>query len=208
MNIQTNYYNYNICMQGKGGKPKPNKPPKSAGKNFREKLFQKLLDALPEKTLKDGSAKADKFNNVLSRPDVNRFIMGATALLTQPTIDYYNHRVDEETRVVSRNRTIAKILAGTSVGIIVRGICYQAINKMTNLNGTKKYSKWLIPEQWAKKFADNPTKLGNYKNALSTSIALCIMLFTNFLIDAPLTVYLTNKFNAKSAKSGKLPELK
>lgn len=191
-------------MQGKGGKPKSNKPPKDAAKNFREKLFQKLLDIVPEKTLKDGDKRTDKFNNMLSRPDVNRLIMGATALLSQPAIDYYNHRVDEETRVVSRNRTIAKILAGTSVGIVVRGLCYQAISKMTDLNGTKKYSKWLVPEKWVKKFAENPTKLGNYKNALSTSIALCVMLFTNFLIDAPLTVYLTNRFNAKSAKSGEL----
>ena len=191
-------------MQGKCGKPKSNKPPKSAWEKFREKIGQKLLDAVPEKTLKDGNSKTDKFDSLLSRPDVNRLIMGATALLTQPTIDYYNHRVDEETRVVSRNRTMAKIIAGTSVGIVVRGLCYQAIDKMTNLKGTKKYSKWLIPKQWIKKFANDSTKLGNYKNALSTSIALCVMLFTNFLIDAPLTVFLTNRFNAKSAKAGKL----
>ncbi len=193
-------------MQGKCGKPKSNKPPKSAWEKFREKIGQKLLDAVPEKTLGDGSSKTDKLDILLSRPDVNRLIMGTTALLTQPAIDYYNHRVDEETRLVSRNRTIAKILAGTTVGIIVRGFCYQAVDKMTNLSGTKKYSKWLVPEQWVKKFANNPKQLRTYKNALSTGIALCVMLFTNFLIDAPLTVFLTNRFNAKSAKAGKLAE--
>ena len=40
--------------------------------------------------------------------------------------------------------------------------------------------------------------LSNYKIAWSTYIALGIMVFTNFLLDAPLTKYLTNKFNSKS----------
>ena len=83
---------------------------------------------------KDTINKCIEGDKTLSNPAKNRLIMGATALLTQPAIDYYNHRVDDETRTVSRNRTIAKILAGTTVGIAVRGSCYKLVEKMTNLN--------------------------------------------------------------------------
>ncbi len=37
-------------------------------------------------------------------------------------------------------------------------------------------------------------KFEQYKNVLGTVVALGVMLFTNFLIDAPLTRYLTNMF--------------
>ena len=36
--------------------------------------------------------------------------------------------------------------------------------------------------------------LNQYKKALGSFIALLVMLFTNFAIDAPLTKFLTNKF--------------
>ena len=44
-----------------------------------------------------------------------RFILGLTAIMIQPVIDYTNRNVDEETREVSAARTAAKIIAGTSV---------------------------------------------------------------------------------------------
>ena len=47
-------------------------------------------------------------------------ILGATALATQPVIDLKNKEVDEETRMTSVARTIAKIVAGTIVGVVVR----------------------------------------------------------------------------------------
>ena len=122
--------------------------------------------------------------------------MGATALATQPAIDYYNHKVDQETREISRNRTIAKILVGTLVGIIVRGSCYKLVQKMTDLVGKGKYSKALIPQKYYDEFFKNPKLLENYRSALSTGSAICAMCFTNFAIDAPLTVRATNKFNA------------
>ena len=49
-----------------------------------------------------------------------RIILGATALATQPLIDLKNKNVDEETRKTSVARTIAKIIAGTLVGVVVR----------------------------------------------------------------------------------------
>jgi len=203
MNIQSNYsYNYNVSMQGRGKLPiKPGN--NNAFSRFKKKIEQKIVDFLPEKTFNDSKNKLDKFDkygSFIARPDVNRLIMGIFAILIQPFIDYYNHRVDEETRVVSRNRTIAKVIACTSVGVAVRGTCFQMVNKMTDINGKKKLSKALLPEKFIDALIENPQKLANYRNALSTIIALMVMTITNFALDAPLTVYFTNKLNEKSAK--------
>ncbi len=200
MNIQSNYsYNYNISMQGKPQKPR-------RWSRFASKIKQKIIDAFPNRDFTSDSKKLDKkkeFDSRISRPAENRLIMGATAILTQPVIDYYNHRVDEETRTVSRNRTIAKILAGTTVGILVRGACYKIVEKMTNPNGVKKISKLLVPTHYASKFATNMKKLSNYKSALSAAIAILVMCYTNFALDAPLTAFLTNKFNERTIQKNK-----
>ena len=166
--------------------------------NFWNRLKNSIWDKIPDKTftLNEGTIKKiRKYEEQISHPAKNRLIMGATALVTQPTIDYYNHKVDEDTRTISRNRTIAKILAGTSVGILVRGASYSIVEKMTDIKGKKKYSKALLPNKDLDKLLRNQTFLKNYRSALSTSLAILAMCFTNFLIDAPLTVYLTNKFN-------------
>ncbi len=208
MNIQNDYsYNYNVSMQSRGRFPKGSDD-KLLDK-FRKKIEQKIVDHIPEKTFNDTENKInkyDKYGSFIARPDINRLIMGVTALATQPAIDYYNHRVDEETRTVSRNRTLAKIIACTSVGILVRGSCFQAVSKMTDVNGIKRFSKLLLPKDYINTFKANPEKLANYKNALSTIMALGIMTITNFVADAPLTLYFTNRFNEKSAKKAKRKE--
>ena len=173
--------------------------------DFFKRVGQKVINTVPEITLKEGNKAGEiarKIEDTISKPHVNRLIMGATAMVTQPFIDYHNHRVDEETRSVSRNRTIAKILAGTGVGIVVRKLCYDMVQKMTDASGTKKYSKALLPEKpFLRNFANTEEKLANYKNTTSTGIAILLMCFlTNFLFDAPLTTHLTNKFNEKTAK--------
>ena len=61
-----------------------------------------------------------------------RIILGATALATQPFFDYYNKNVDEDTRKVSTARTIAKIIAGTAVGIAVRLLFIKGFRKFSN----------------------------------------------------------------------------
>lgn len=185
MKIQPEYNN--VAMTGKGWS------------SFKNSIKQKIIDAVPQATIKDGAKRIERWKTVdekISKPAENRLIMGATALVTQPVIDYNNHKVDEETRRVSRNRTIAKILAGTGVGIVVRGSCYKLVNKMTDINGKGKYSKALIPKSYIGKFSKTVKFLRNYKSALSTGMAILAMCVTNFAIDAPLTVYLTNKFNA------------
>ncbi|MBR6126333.1 hypothetical protein IKQ21_01470 [bacterium] len=195
MNIQPIQV-YNVSMQGV-----PN-PPKG-GSNFLRKIGQKILNIFPEKTFKESNGRVEKFkkyDNFISKPAENRIIMGATALLTQPAIDYYNHRVDDETRTVSRNRTIAKILAGTAVGVIVRDLCFRLTDKMTDINGKGKYAKKLLPQEYLPELTKYAERLKNHKSAVATIIALLAMSVTNIFIDAPLTAYLTNKFNSASGR--------
>ena len=172
--------------------------------SFKNSIKQRVIDAVPVSTIKDGTKRVEKwkyFDEKMSKPAENRFIMGATAMVTQPVIDYNNHKVDQETRRVSRNRTIAKILAGTGVGMIVRGSCYSLVKKMSDVNGKSKYSQALLPTEFLKDLTKDAKLLKNYRSALSTAVAILAMCFTNFAIDAPLTVYLTNKFNDKTASN-------
>lgn len=177
---------------------------------FTDKIMQKTLNLFPEYTTKESAQKLDKWNrfdNWSSRPDVNRGILGATALVTQPFIDASNHKVDKETRKVSVCRTIAKIVAGTGVGIlVVRGPLYKLITSMTNLNGKSKYSKALIPKKYLAEISANEKFLKNYRSALSMSIALGAMCITNFVLDAPLTIILTNLLKDKANSKQKIKE--
>ena len=169
--------------------------------NYLKRIKQKAFDALPDATFNDSKkncARWDKFKEKVSRPMENRLLMGATAILTQPTIDYYNPRVDKETREISRNRTIAKIIAGTTAGMFVRGASQAIIEKMTQINAKSRFSKALLPTDRLKTLINTQAFLKNYRNALSTGLAIFAMCFTNFLIDAPLTMFLTNHLNARS----------
>ena len=187
--------NNNISMQGK-----PNNPNWFV-RQFR-RFEQKVLDASPSHTSKESKNSRknwDKTTFWFSHPMWNRGILGATALLTQPTIDYYNHRVDDETRTVSRNRTIAKIVAGTLVGMfVVRGPVHKLVEKMTNPFGNSKYSKALLPTKYLEEITKKKTYLQNYRATLSMVLALGAMCVTNFVLDAPLTIILTNMLNDKS----------
>ena len=171
-------------------------------KDFYKRVGQKIFDKLPSHTSKEDKNSVknwNKFTYYASHPMWNRGIMGVTALLTQPTIDYYNHRVDDETRTVAKNRTIAKIIAGSLVGMfVVRGPVYKAVEKMTEPNGKSKYSKYLLPIDFIKELTEKESHLMNYRAALSMTLALCAMCITNFALDAPLTTFLTNIFNKKS----------
>lgn len=107
-----------------------------------------------------------------------RGILGATALVTQPFIDANNKSVDEKTRKFSVARTIAKIIAGTLTGVAIRYGCIKAMNW-----------KPFRPARWDKVSRDVQDQ---YKNAMGTIVSLVVMMFTNFIIDAPLTKFLTN----------------
>lgn len=139
-----------------------------------------------------------------------RLLLGATALAIQPFIDLKNKDVDKETRMMSVARTLAKIIAGTAVGVAVRyaGIAItKALTKYTPVldksgnvvrlkdcgllvplfQGMKKF-KPIAP----KELAENMTR---YTKAMGTLLATVAMVYTNFSLDAPLTKWMTNLFN-------------
>lgn len=162
-------------------------------------IRRRLFDLIPNMTVNGGS-KVNNWGVILSRPDVNRGIMGVTALLTQPYIDYHNHKVDQETASVATCRTIAKIIAGTTVGCAVRSACYYLVNACTSASPkAPKWKRWLMPNPNVERYIRrrNVDWFKNYKNTLATIIGLSAMLFTNVLLDVPLTTYLSKKLLKK-----------
>lgn len=140
----------------------------------------------------------------------NRLLMGFTALMTQPFFDLYNKKVDDKTRTVSCARTLSKIIAGTSVGVMVRYLCIRACESFTKLDFKKVEGKglknfwanhhsWFVPET---KDVITIAKMKKYRSILGTFIATAVMIGTNFWFDAPITKFLTNKFNNKFEKAG------
>lgn len=157
---------------------------------------QGVANVMPKMTV-----RSQKANNVISwigdkiSSPQNRFILGVTALMSQPFIDLHNRKVDEDTRKVSAARTVAKIIAGTLTGVAIRSGCIHSIDAFT------KWSHEVTPDMKFKKFRTlfTPSEgilkdLNQYKKSLGTIVSLLVMVVTNFLIDAPLTKFLTNKF--------------
>ena len=139
----------------------------------------------------------------ISSPE-NRLILGVTALMSQPFIDLHNRKVDEETRKVSAARTVAKIIAGTLTGVLVRKGCIKAIDAFSKLPSelaaSTKYPRLRTLFTPDSAIAGVLTDLTHHKNALGTFLSLFVMTITNFAIDAPLTKFLTNKFNNNRKK--------
>lgn len=130
----------------------------------------------------------------------NRLILGASALLSQPFIDASNKNVDDETRRYSVCRSIAKIVVGTATGYTIRKLSIKAIAACSKLSSEikpdmrfKKLRQFLTPT-----LKSTAEELSQYKNTLGTIMGLGIMVFTNFLIDAPLTKALTNFLAGRS----------
>lgn len=162
-------------------------------KNLYNNTRQRVLNAVPNKDI-----NSKKVINFIKKTGENissaeqRLILGATALISQPIIDGYNKNVDEKTRKVSVARTIAKIIAGTSTGFIIRKGCIKGIELMSsapNLNGKLSLKSIFSPLGIKNISTDS---FMQYRNAIGTIVALVVMLFTNFAIDAPLTKLLTN----------------
>ena len=164
---------------------------KGASTAARE-IKQGALDLIPEAVYSDKKMVngIKKTGEKISSAE-QRLILGASALMSQPFIDANNKRVDEKTRKVSVARTIAKIIAGTFTGYFIRKGCIKGIKAHSQVEG-KNVSKWksiFTP----KNIKDNTTDAFlQYRNAMGTVVALVVMMFTNFLIDAPLTKFLTN----------------
>ncbi|MCR5266584.1 MAG: hypothetical protein K6E29_08355 [Cyanobacteria bacterium RUI128] len=169
------------------------------GLDVRRRLFK----LIPNITI-NGEAFANNIGTILSRPDVNRAIMGVTAIMTQPFIDYYNPNVDRDTANVSTFRTIGKIIAGTTVGCAVRSLCYYGTHALTSV--AKNAPEWrtalLPPKSFMEYLANkNPDWLKNHRSVLATIIGLGAMLFTNVLLDVPLTNLISGKLIGRYRKN-------
>ena len=136
-----------------------------------------------------------------------RAALGLAAMTFQPIIDLTNKDVDEDTRIVSANRSFAKGLVGAATGIVIRGGCMKAIEKgFENDSFTNTIAKYTAEDlseeaiEKSKDFIKNQGGAKKYAAVLGTVVALGVMLVTNFLIDAPVTNWLTNKMNEKYEK--------
>ena len=101
-------------------------------RNFANRTVNGIVRIMPSATLKSGKIlnSLKWAGQHISSPE-NRLILGVTALASQPFIDLHNRGVDERTKKVSAARTIAKILAGTTTGVIIRYACIFAAKKFT-----------------------------------------------------------------------------
>ncbi len=124
-----------------------------------------------------------------------RLIFGAAALAIQPVIDKHNPWVDKDTREASADRSKAKAIVCTATGVIIREACILGTNAI--LHGKNLASK--LPEFVTKDKAHSAGVIG-------TLMGLGVMVFTNFLIDAPLTNKLTNFITSKRRQK-QSPEL-
>jgi hypothetical protein len=119
-----------------------------------------------------------------------RMILGGTAIVTQPLIDYYNPMADEKTRQFSVLKTIIKIVVGTVVGTAVRHVGMKYAKSLTKdaAGQAKVLSKIKNPETSAKLkqiFAD-PHKKENFESNMGTIIGLMGVIVADFTFDLPL----------------------
>jgi len=160
-----------------------------------------------------------------------RFATGAAALAFQPIIDLQNKDIDKETRQVSAVRSAAKAVIGTAIGLIVRkGTIKLGENIFAKKDEAGKIIRecgaYVLDEEKVHKIFGESIKKLDLKGeqlqdtvkripaAVGTIVGLGVMLFSNFLIDAPLTNLMMDKLNAflenrKNAKQQKTaPEVK
>lgn len=158
-----------------------------------------------------------------------RLLQGVVALGIQPLIDYKNKGTDDKTRAVSVARTAGRIIAGTLVGVAVRYASIGAVKSFSKfkLNGkeielgkdivkqvgdtvVKSYEKIKGKSFFAPKISDIAQgmpidefarRYDNNIKIVGTTLGLVAMVFTNFLLDVPITKaitkYLTPKVQAK-----------
>jgi len=165
--------------------------------NIYNKFQQRVIDCFPSVVYsKPSTVNGIKKTGEKISSAEQRLILGASALMSQPFIDAHNRSVDEKTRKVSVARTIAKIIAGTTTGFLIRKGCIKAIKAFSKLEGknVSKIKTFFTP----KGVKDvNSEAFAQYRNAMGTIVALVVMMFTNFAIDAPLTRFLTNRLVKK-----------
>ena len=153
--------------------------------------------------------KALEFTGQRINSPEQRLIQGATALMTQPFFDLNNNSVDEDTRMMSVARTLAKIIVGTAVGVLVRQgsiSLIRALSKYKFADGKiipdgGKIRTLFLPLFKNAVSATTPVaaqeEMNLYQKGMGTLIGTLTGIFTNFLIDAPGTKHLTGVFYKK-----------
>lgn len=165
-------------------------------------VVDRIVRSIP--VLKFDSKKAQSvvnwFGNNVSSSE-NRLILGATALVSQPFIDLNNHKVDQETREMSCARTIAKIIAGTLTGVLIRKGFINLVKSNSTIGkaADNTFKNFFTPSD----ANANDHAYKQYQNAMGTILAITAMLFTNFAIDAPLTQFLTNHLSKGIVKDSR-----
>lgn len=167
------------------------------------------------------SPDCEKFDVLLDKamnlkPHTQRLAIGLSGLLLIPLIDMVTlSKLPEDEKYASVAKSIAKVIIGTATGVIVRKYALDLIKKYTEfktplfIEELKGYiatpkegnKSKLLPESFFKLKEYCEDELieiaNNHAASLSTWFALVIMLVTNFIIDAPLTVILTNLLGDK-----------
>ena len=125
-----------------------------------------------------------------------RAILGVTALCTQPFIDLHNKHIKKEDKPITVAKTISKIIVGTIVGVTLRHYSIKMVKNCAKRVKLGKFSQCLLPndviDKMKTKISVSEESLTKYRGWLGTLIGVTGGLFTNFLIDAPLTKILTN----------------
>ena len=175
--------------------------------NIANKAKQSFYDLIKNHVVNEGGDRFYKFaGEKISSAEV-RLILGTTALMSQPFIDFHNHKQDEETRMVSVCRTVAKIIAGMTTGFFVRKGAIKFIQACSK-HPVENFPKWRTMFTPKNISTMSERDLRNHQNDIGTWISLGVMLFTNFLIDAPLTKFLTNVFTSKVVKKPQDKEMR
>ena len=163
------------------------------------RISQRLFDLFPNIGIRNDDVlkKLNRVGDIMGRPMQNRLIMGGTAILSQPYIDEHNKRVDKDTARAARNRTIGKILAGTTVGCIVRWGVYKLVGMTTNKDiSVDRWDNALTPRGSSKLPAHlSKNRMRNYRTGLATILVGIVMLGTNIIFDMPLTNKISNFLN-------------
>lgn len=122
-----------------------------------------------------------------------RLAFGIAALTLHPVMDKMNPWIDDETKETSAIRSAAKAIACTLTGVIIREACILGTDALLSNEGiVKKLPQFMTKDK------------GHTGAVIGTLMGLGIMMFTNFLIDVPLTDKLTHMFTERAKKKGKL----
>lgn len=154
-----------------------------------------------------------------------RLFLGVTALPCLSFYDYFTSP-DEQTKKAALSKSWAKIIAGTLTGFTIRwaGIKFVQHFAQADWNPIKNEAQAIItkmenkrlsalyPKSWLGKRSITETDFikekEKYTKNTGTYFAILVMLITNFVVDAPLTAWLTNLFREKVFKMNeqKIPD--